>query len=53
MPVELKKIVLKWKIVQNYKTSWNYSRFVDTYNIDIDTTDGILLVKNCERFSHF
>ena len=52
---ELKKVLLKWKIVQNYKTSWTYSRFVDTYNIitDIDTTDGVLLVKNCDRFSHF
>ena len=29
---ELKEIVLKWKIVKKYKTSWNSSKFIDTYN---------------------
>ena len=49
-----KKIVLKWKIVQNYKTSWNSSKFIDIYNIaiDLDTRDGVLSVMNPERFSH-
>ena len=32
---ELKEIVLQWKIVQNYKTSWNSSKFIDIYNIII------------------
>ena len=43
---ESKKIVLKWKIVQSYKTSWNSSKFIDIYNIIIplDTRDGILSV---------
>ena len=36
--------MLKWKIVQSYKTSWNSSKFIDIYNIiiDRDTRDGIL-----------
>ena len=44
----LKKLVLKSKIVQNYKTSWDFSKFIDIYNIiiDLDTTDGILIVKD-------
>ena len=52
---ELKKIVLKWKIVQSYKTSWNSSKFIDIYNIiiDLDTRDGILSVMNSDRFSLF
>ena len=43
---ELEKIVLKWKIVQNYKTSWNPYKSIDTYNIviDLDTRDDILLL---------
>ena len=51
----LKKIVLKSKIVQNYKTSWDFSKFIDIYNIiiDLDTTDGILIVKDSDRFSDF
>ena len=51
---ELKKIVLKWKIVQNYKTGGNYSKFIDIYNIviDLDTRDDILSVMNPKRFSH-
>ena len=51
----LKKIMLKSKIVHNYKTSWNFSKFIDIYNIIIDlgTRDGILIVINSERFSHF
>ena len=38
-----------------YKTSWNFSKFVDIYNIiiDLDTRDGILIVMNSERFYHF
>ena len=41
---ELKEIMLKWKIVQNYKTSWNSSKFIDICNIinDLDTRDDIL-----------
>ena len=40
---ELKGIVLKQKIVQNYKTSWNSSKFIDIYNIviELDTRTGI------------
>ena len=33
---ESRKIVLKWKIVQNYKTSWKSSKFIDIYNIRDD-----------------
>ena len=33
---ELKKIVSKRKIAQNYKTSWNSSNFIDVYSINID-----------------
>ena len=38
-----KKIVSKWKIVQNYKTSWNFSNFIDIYSIiiELSTRDGI------------
>ena len=38
-----KKIVPKWKIVQNYKTSWNSSKFIDICNINIElgARDGI------------
>ena len=53
---ELKKIVLKWKIVQNHKTSYLKLRKVYWfYNIiiDLDTRDGIPSVINCERISHF
>ena len=53
---ELKKIVLQWKIVQNYKNSWNSSKSIDIYNIitDLNTRDDILSVMNSERFSsHF
>ena len=28
--------MLKWNIVQNYKTSWNSSKFIDIYNIIIE-----------------
>ena len=51
----LKKVVLKSKIVQNYKTSWNFSKFINIYNIvtDLDTRDGILIVLNSIKFSHF
>ena len=40
---ESKKIVLKWKIVQSYKTSWNPSKFIDIYNItiELDSRDGL------------
>ena len=50
-----KKIVLKWKIVQNYKSSWNSSKFIGIYNIviNLDTRDNILSVMNPEWFSHF
>ena len=36
-------IALKWKIVQNYKMSWNSSKFIDIYNIiiELNTRDGI------------
>ena len=52
---KLKKTVLKWKIVQNYKTSWNSSKFIDISNIiiDLDTRDDNLSVMNPKRFSHF
>ena len=50
---KLKKIELKWKIVQNYKTSWNSSKFIDIYKIiGLDTRDGILSVIHDERFPH-
>ena len=29
-------MLLTWKIVQNYKPSWNSSKFVDIYNIIIE-----------------
>ena len=50
----LKKIELKWKIVQNYITSWNSSKFIDIYNIiiDLDMRDDILSVIHDERFPH-
>ena len=40
---EMKKIVLNWKIVENYKTRWNSSKFADIYNIiiELNTRDGI------------
>ena len=40
---ELKKIVLKEKIVKNFKTIWNFSKFVDIYNmiIELNTRDWI------------
>ena len=43
---ELKEIVLKWKIVQNYKTSWNSSKFIDIYNIiiELNTRDDICIL---------
>ena len=54
---ELKEIVLKWKIVQNYKTSWNSSKFIDIYNIiiELNTRDDICILSamNCERFYYF
>ena len=36
--------MLKWKIVQNYKTSWNSSKFIDIYNIiiELNIRDDIL-----------
>ena len=50
----IEKIVLKWKVVQNYKTSLNSSKFIDIYNIIVlDTRDDILSVMNPERFSYF
>ena len=51
----IEKIALKWKIVQNYKTSLNSSNFLDIYNIVIilATRDDILSVMNPERFSYF
>ena len=42
---ELKEIVLiKWKIVQNYKASWSSSKFLYIYNIiiELNTRDDIL-----------
>ena len=52
---KLKKTVLKQKIVQSYKTSWNSSKFIDIYNIiiDLDTRGGILPVMNSKRFFSF
>ena len=49
------KIVLKWKIVQNYKTSLNSSKFIDIYNIItvLDTEDDFLSVMNPKPFSYF
>ena len=40
---ELKKTVLKWKIVQSYKTSWNSSKVIDIYSITIELNkrDGL------------
>ena len=36
-------------MVKNYKTSWNFSNFIDIYDIiiDLDNRDGILII-----FSH-
>ena len=33
-------------MVQNYKTSWNFSKFIDICDIiiDLDTRDGILII---------
>ena len=31
----IEKIVLKWKVVKNYKTSLNSPKFIDIYNIII------------------
>ena len=47
--------MLKWKVVQNYKTSLNSSKFIDIYNIIIvlDTREDILSVMNPESFSYF
>ena len=50
---ELKKLVLKWKIAQSYKSKWNSSKLINIYNIIIDIRDGILSVTNSERFSYF
>ena len=52
---ELKKNSVKGKIVQNYKTTRNSSKFIDIYKIiiDLDTRDSILPVMNSERYSHF
>ena len=52
---ELKKIVLEWKIVQSYKTSWSSIKFIDIYNIiiDLNTRDVILSVMNSKGFSYF
>ena len=38
-----KKIVLKWKIEQNFKISWNSSKFIDIYNIiiELNARDGV------------
>ena len=51
----IEKIVLKWKIVQNYKTSLNSSKFIDIYNIItvLDTEDDFLSVMNPKPFSYF
>ena len=51
----IEKIVLKWKVVQNYKTSLNSSKFIDIYNIIVvlDTREDILSVMNPEWFSYF
>ena len=40
---ELKKIVLKWKIVQSTKTSWNSSKAIVIYKITIElnTRNGL------------
>ena len=46
---ELKKIVLKWKLVQNRKTGWNSSKFID-FAIDIVTWNNNSRGK-CGRFS--
>ena len=52
---ELKNLVLKRKIVHNYKASWNSSKFIDIYNIviELDIRWYILSVMNCMGFSHF
>ena len=39
---ELKEIALKWKIIQNYKTSCS-SKFIDIYNIIIDIIYNIII----------
>ena len=51
----IEKIMLKWKVVQNYKTSLDSSKFIDIYNIIIvlDTREDILSVMNPESFSYF
>ena len=46
---ELKKIVLKWKMVQNRKTGWNSSKFID-FVIDVVTWNNNSRGK-CGRFS--
>ena len=37
------------------RTSRNFSKFIDIYSIiiDLDIRDGILIVINSKRFSHF
>ena len=51
----IEKIVLKWKVVKNYKTSLNSPKFIDIYNIIIvfDTREDILSKMNSEWFSYF
>ena len=40
--------IVEVKNSPNYKTSWNFSKFIDIYNIitDLDTRDGILIIFN-------
>ena len=42
--------MLKSKIVQNYKTSWNSSKFIDIYNIiiELNTRNDILYTVSIE-----
>ena len=52
---ELKKIVLKWKVVQNYKTCWNSSKFIDVYNIiiELNSRDQYPVSNELREISHF
>ena len=42
------RLVLKWKIAQNYKTSSSSLKFIDIYNIiiELNTRDSIYPVSN-------
>ena len=44
----IEKNIVQSTMVQNYKTRWNFSKFIDIYDIiiDLDTRDGILIIFN-------